>query len=163
MATAESRFIYVEQRAGLYRTQVAHDSAAGMNGTAVICFEFADIATQGCNVFQSIKELNDDYRTLVANDEVEYDETLERRIVELYAEWLQTTARALDAFGRVEAAYTRHGFDVARIDRLRACRQEAAAILKEDAEWAELERTALSSQQIDAVAAYLLSTGEAST
>lgn len=66
MATAEARFIYLEQRAGLYRTQVAHDAALGHNDVAVLCFDFADIATHGYSVFQSIKELNGDYRTLVA-------------------------------------------------------------------------------------------------
>ncbi|HVA51192.1 MAG TPA: hypothetical protein VNH11_32925 [Pirellulales bacterium] len=153
----------MEQRAGLYRTQVAHDAVLGPNDVAVLCFDFADVAAQGCNLFQSIKELNDDYRTLVAKEDLEYDETLERRIIELYEEWLQTSVRALEGFGRIAREYNAHGFDTARIERLRACCDEAGEILKEDAEWDELERTALSSQRIDAIAAHLLSTGEAST
>jgi hypothetical protein len=161
MATAEARFIYLEQRTGLYRTQVAHDAVLGSDETTVLCFDFADIAAQGCGLFESIKELNDDYRTLVAKEELDYEETLERRIVELYAEWLRASLKAVDSYRRIEREYAARGFDTQRVDRLRACCKEAAEILKEDAAWDEIEQTALSSIRIDAVAAYLRSSGEA--
>jgi hypothetical protein len=158
MATAEARFIYLEQRTGLYRTQVAHDAALGSDEVTVLCFDFADIAAQGCTLFQSIKELNDDYRTLVAKDELDYDETFEKRIVDLYAEWLRASLKAVESYRRIEGDYAARGFDTQRVDRLRVCCGEAAEILKEDAAWNELDRTALS-----VVAAHLLSSGEAST
>ena len=163
MATAEARFIYVEQRAGLYRASVVHDEAIAPTEASLLCFDFADIAAQGCALFQSIKELNDDYRSLVANEDLDYEESLVKRIVGLYAQWRETSLRALASYGRIEDQYRIRGFDTSRIDRLRADCDEAAAILKEDAEWADLEIHEMSGERIDTVADYLLSSGEASS
>ena len=130
---------------------------------ALLCFEFADVAGQGCHIFESIKELNEDYRSLVAREELDYDEALEWRIVELYSEWRKASLRAIQGYDQIVRDFKSRGFDTERIGRLRGYCDEATAILKDVAEWEQIESAALSSTRIDAVAAYLLSSGEAST
>ena len=42
MTAAEAGFVYVEQRAGLYRAQVVQDEAISPSDAALLCFDFAE-------------------------------------------------------------------------------------------------------------------------
>ena len=107
--TAEKRFIYVENRAGDYRTQLEyglegpHDNLMQDSATAILCFDFADLVVQGNNLYESINSLDDDWRKLVYTEVIPYEESSENRIKRLYAGWLDVSKRVVELYNKIES------------------------------------------------------------
>jgi len=142
MATAEARFVYVEQRAVLYRTTVAKDAGAlnDLRDMAMLCFDFADVVIQGCDIYRSVTQLDEDWRMLVLKKEIEFCPAFELRIENLYRDWLQTSLQAITIYEQFDGEYQRRGFDAAGVETLRRYCREAAGILTKDAEFFSHEK-----------------------
>ena len=122
---AEKRFIFVENRAGCYRTQYESESAEGYDdlmhesAVAVLCFDFADLVVQGNNLYESINSLDNDWRKLVYANEIDYSVHFENRIKRLYTGWLDVSRKVIALYGRIESDFNSRGFDTDPIHQLR--------------------------------------------
>ena len=135
---AEKRFLFVENRAGDYRTQYeseAEDGSAALmqdSAMAVLCFDFADLVVQGNNLYESINSLDNDWRTLVYTEAIPYSDHFENRIKRLYERWLDVSKGVNAFYGRIETNFTSRGFDTKPIHELRKAIREVEAMPCDD-------------------------------
>ncbi|HEX3657148.1 MAG TPA: hypothetical protein VHV55_15150 [Pirellulales bacterium] len=140
MSIAESRLIFVETRAGLYRQQVESETESENDGAdavqsskpVIACFDLVDLIAQGANLFDSINRLDNDWRMLVYSKVVPYREAFERRIEKLYSNWLEASERVIVLYTKLEAEYKARGFDVDLAEKLLAAIREARGTLTPD-------------------------------
>jgi hypothetical protein len=133
--TAERRFIYVEAREGSYRNQLELDSNEALmqdSTLAILCFDFADLVGQGNCLFESINSLDNDWRKLVYTEAIPYMPSFEARIKRLYVNWLNTSHRVVELYGKVESEFLSRGFDTEPIHLLRKAIREVEGMLTDD-------------------------------
>jgi len=135
--TPESRFIFIEARAGLYRQQIESESDCDLmqdHNMAMACFEMADVLLQGCGLYSSINSLDEDWRMLVFKKAIEYRPEFERRIGRLYKSWLDASVGLMRLYDeRIGMEYAQRGFDVERVAELRKSIREVQGALTDDA------------------------------
>ncbi|HEY5312125.1 MAG TPA: hypothetical protein VIK18_06380 [Pirellulales bacterium] len=140
MSIAQSRLIFVETRAGLYRQQVESETESEFDGgdpvqsskPAIACFDLVDLIVQGSNLFDSINRLDNDWRMLVYSKVVPYSAAFERRVEKLYSHWLEASDRVSSLYAKLEAEYKLRGFDVELVDKLLRAIREVRGMLTPD-------------------------------
>lgn len=129
----EARFIHVEIRNSLYRSQVESGEKSGSDvPPARACFDLADLIVQGLAVLESIHSLDHDWRFLVYEKRLVYSEAFERRIGRLYQMWYETSADVIAVYDCISIDYQKQGFDTQPIERLRSACREVEGLLTDD-------------------------------
>lgn len=129
----EARFIHVEIRNSLYRSQVDSGEKVGPEvPPARACFDLADLIVQGLAVLESIHSLDHDWRLLVYEKRLLYSEGFERRIGRLYQMWHETSTDVLALYECVSNDYQKQGFETQPIERLRSACREIEGLLTDD-------------------------------
>ncbi len=134
MANANTaRFKSVKTRNGLYR-RCEHESVVENSNRAQLCFQFADLALQGVDLFDAINSLDEDWRMLVADpaNQIQHDEAFDQKVTELYRSWLETSQKVLHTYTRLRNDYVERGFDQDRIRALESAVREVEGLLSSD-------------------------------
>lgn len=148
----EARFIHVEVRSSLYRSQVASGETVRADVPAALaCFDLADLVVQGAAVLDSIHCLDHDWRFSVFEKRLVYSEAFERRIARLYQVWYETSTDVIALYDCLSSDYQKQGFNLQAVERLRsACREVAGLLTDDEAFFTHPKLVALRDAAIDA-------------
>jgi len=145
VTAAEARFRSVERRRDAYaaseaafRNVCAGPSAIeGLTESAarLVCFDLVELVDQGGELFDSINRLDNDWRALIFDEVLVYDEAFDERIRGLYRTWLEASEHVLEAVGWVEAIHPQAEPTRGSCARLASAVREVRGLLIEDKEF----------------------------
>lgn len=126
-------FKIVEGRLFTYREQSEGESWKADHKWAILCFDYQELAREGSRLYDSITELDEDWRISVHRQALDYDSEIASRIDNLFREWCRTSHKILGMFvDRLENEYVNRGFDVTAIEDLRFRVREVDGCLTSD-------------------------------